>query len=251
MSAKHRVAVIATPDTPVAVLARELGLPLADESGAVVFDYLLARTPQRLELRDNRSPRARPIYVDVSFVRGRQSRKKLSRRQPLARALGARTQSVVDATAGLGQDALLLACMGYRVMAIERSPLIAALLRDGVARANRDNRSGASLASRLTVITGDARELVPTIFPRPDVVYMDPMFPPKRRSSALAKKSVRVLRDLVGDDEDALELFLVCRQHAANRVVIKRPDHATPLFANPTSSYEGKLVRYDVYSTRH
>jgi 16S rRNA (guanine1516-N2)-methyltransferase len=76
---------------------------------------------------------------------------------------------------------------------------------------------------------------------------MDPMFPPKRKCSALAKKSLRVLRDLVGDDEDALELFEICRRHAANRVVVKRPDHVPPLFANPTTSYEGKLVRYDVY----
>ncbi len=245
--APGRVAVIAEPDASVAALARELGLPTTDAAGARCFAYVLARTPERLELRDNRSRRARPIYVDVSAVCTRYNRKNHSRGQPLVRAMAARTRSVFDVTAGLGQDALLLACLGYNVTAIERSPVIAALLRDGVARAHQNSQSRLALGGRLTVITADARDVLPTIYPRPDVVYMDPMFPPKRKRSALAKKSLRVLRDLVGDDEDALELFEICRRHAANRVVVKRPDHVPPLFANPTTSYEGKLVRYDVY----
>ena len=185
--APGRVAVIAEPDASVAALARELGLPTTDAAGARCFAYVLARTPERLELRDNRSRRARPIYVDVSAVCTRYNRKTLSRGQPLVRAMGARTRSVFDVTAGLGQDALLLACLGYKVTAIERSPVIAALLRDGVARAHQNSQSRLALGGRLTVITADARDVLPTIYPRPDVVYMDPMFPPKRKRSALAK----------------------------------------------------------------
>ena len=87
--------------------------------------------------------------------------------------------------------------MGYRVTAIERSAIIAALLQDGLSRA------GELFTGRVDVIAGDTREVLPNIYPAPDTVYLDPMFPPKRKHSALAKKSVRTLRDLVGDDNDA------------------------------------------------
>ena len=83
----------------------------------------------------------------------------------------------------------------------------------------------------------------------PDVVYLDPMFPLRKRS-ALAKKEMRVLRRLVGDDEDAGELLEVARRAARRRVVVKRTPEAPPLAAAPTMSYRGKLVRYDVYLAR-
>ena len=171
----------------------------------------------------------------------RRSTLNLSRRQPLTRAIGPQTDSVVDATAGVGQDTFLLALMGYRVIAIERSAIIAALLQDGLSRA------GELFTGRVDVIAGDTREVLPNICPAPDTVYLDPMFPPKRKHSALAKKSVRTLRDLVGDDNDAQGLLSVCLRYATKRVVVKRPSYAEPLKLDPSISHQGKLVRYDVY----
>ncbi len=224
-----------------ATLADKLNLPLVTADTAPSFQYLLVPTPNRLELRENRGGATRPLYVDTSVFARRRSTLNLSRRQPLARAVGPHTNSVVDATAGIGQDAFLLALMGYRVTASERSVIIAALLQDGLSRA------GESLAGRLGVIFGDTREVLPNMRPAPDTVYMDPMFPPKRKRSALAKKSVRTLRDLVGDDDDAMELLSVCLRYAANRVVVKRPSYVEPLKPAPSTSHEGKLVKYDVY----
>ncbi len=220
-------------------IADRLNLSLVTADTAQPFQYLLVATANRLELRDNRGGTARPLYVDPAVFERRRST--LSRRQPLARAIGRHTATVVDATAGIGRDSFLLALMGYRVTAIERSAIIAALLQDGVSRA------GDLLTDRVHVICGDAREILPRIDPAPDTVYVDPMFPPKRKGSALAKKSVRTLRDLVGDDDDAVELLTVCLRHAAKRVVVKRPSHVEPLKPAPSISHEGKLVRYDVY----
>ncbi|MDH3672838.1 MAG: class I SAM-dependent methyltransferase [Gammaproteobacteria bacterium] len=228
-------------DRTAAKLAGRLKLPLVTADTAQSFSYLLVVTPKRLELRENRRGMTRPICVDTTVFRRRRSTLNLSRRQPLARAIGPHTNTVVDATAGIGQDAFLLALMGYRVTAIERSAIIAALLQDGVSRA------GDSLAGRVDVIFGDTREVLPSMRPAPDTVYLDPMFPPKRKRSALAKKSVRTLRDLVGDDDDAVELLAVCLRHAANRVVVKRPSYADPLKPAPSANHRGKLVRYDVY----
>lgn len=226
-------------------LARNLGLPLVPIGEAAAYNYLLVWATDRLELRDNHT--RRPLYVDLAWLSAQRGRRAISRRQPLARAMGARTQNIVDATAGFGDDAFLLTAMGYRVIAVERSAVVAALLHDGVRRASKDKVLHEMLDRRLRIVTGDARDVLPRLRPRPDTIYVDPMFPPKRRRSALAHKAVRVLRDLVGHDDDAPELLRVCLRRARRRVVVKRPHYAPPLAFDPSASYTGKLVRYDVY----
>ncbi len=245
------IAVSATGDDGVKTgaeeLARALALPFVTTAEAD-FDLLLVVTSAHLELHDNRDPRVGPVCVDFSHLDLRPYSANLSRRQPLARALGKKAQTVVDATAGYCQDALLFALMGYRTTAIERSPVVMALARDGLRRLTA--RSGITLDKRLRLIEGDGRALLPSITPPPEVIYLDPMFPPKRKKSAAVKKEMRLLRALVGDDPDAHELLEISRRVALDRVVVKRPDGAPPLAPDPSMSLAGKLVRYDVYLTR-
>ncbi|HYA37310.1 MAG TPA: class I SAM-dependent methyltransferase [Candidatus Methylomirabilis sp.] len=229
-----------------AALARELALPLAS-SRDDDFDLLLVRTGKHLELHDVRHLRVGPVYVDYTNLDRRPYGRNLSRRQPLPRAFGKKVHTVVDATAGYGQDALLLALMGFRVTAIERSMVIAELTRDGLRRFEAG--TGVSLGNRLRLVTGDARAILAALPQQPDAVYLDPMFPPKRKRSAAVNKEMRLLRDLVGDDLDAPDLLKVARGVARERVVVKRPDHAPPLAPIPSLSVPGKLVRYDVYLT--
>ena len=249
--AKAHITVTAAGDdnlvTAAEKLARELSLPwvAAGETGA---DLQLVLTPEHLELRDGHDPRLGPVYVDFSHLDLRPYGANLSRRQPLARAMGKKNRTVVDATAGYCQDALLLALMGFRVTAIERSPVVAALAQDGLQRFTV--QADSTLAQRLQRVTADARGLLPSIAPRPDAIYLDPMFPPKRKKSAAVKKEMRLLRELVGDDADATELIEISRRVALHRVVVKRPDDAAPLAPDPSMSIAGKLVRYDVYLTR-
>ncbi|MHB8743597.1 MAG: class I SAM-dependent methyltransferase [Sulfuricaulis sp.] len=227
-------------------LARDLALPwVAGEQAGT--DLLLVMTPERLELHDCRDPRLGPVYVDFTHLDVRRYSHNLSRRQPLARAVGKKTHTLVDATAGYCQDALLLALMGFRVTAIERSPVVIALAQDGLRRFTA--RSQVVLGQRLQLINGDARALLPSITPRPEAIYLDPMFPAKRKKSAAVKKQLRVLRGLVGNDPDALELLEISRQVAGDRVIVKRPDDAPPLAPDPSASISGKLVRYDIYLT--
>ena len=228
-------------------LARALTLPFVAIAEAD-FDLLLVLTAEHLELRDNRDPQVGPVCVDFSHLDLRPYSPHLSRRQPLARALGKKAKTVVDATAGYCQDALLFALMGYRATAIERSPVVMALARDGLRRLTA--RAGIALDKRLRLIEGDGRVLLPSITPPPEVIYLDPMFPPKRKKSAAVKKEMRLLRALVGDDPDAQELLEISRRVALDRVVVKRPDDAPPLAPDPSMSLAGKLVRYDVYLTR-
>jgi len=232
---------------PAEKLAHELALPCVGPRNGE-FDLLLVLTNERLELRDARNPRVGPVCVDYAGLDLRPYGRNLSRRQPLARAFGKKARTVVDATAGYGQDALLLALMGFHVTAIERSSVIAALARDGLRRF--ETNAGVSLINRLQLVTGDARAVLTALPQRPDAVYLDPMFPPKRKRSAAVNKEMRLLRELVGDDPDAPELFEISRRVARERVVVKRPDDAPPLAPNPNMSFPGKLVRYDVYLAR-
>ena len=200
-----------------------------------------------LELRDPDDRPRRGMVVEYSNIDLRTGAGNLSKKQPLPRAIGKETKTVLDATAGFGYDAALLACMGFEVLAVERSPVIAALLEDGLRRALLDEDLNRALGDRLHFQGGDSRDILEHMDSKPDAVYIDPMFPEKRKKSALAKKHIRFVRQIVGDDPDARQLLEVAMIHARKRVVVKRPTYADPLKADPDLSFGGKLVRYDVY----
>lgn len=199
-------------------------------------DLSLVVESRGLSLRDNRDRRTRSLCISFE-QHGSPSRKQL-----LGRAVGRKTRSIADATTGWGEDAFRLCAMGYTVTAIERSPVMIALLKDA---ADRARRSGGNTVP--DILATDAIEFLSTHEDRWDCVYLDPMFPPKRRSSTLAKRPMRLLRELVGDDSDRQRLFEAAGIAARKRVVVKRPDHSAPVFGKPAEVLKGKLVCYDVY----
>lgn len=216
-------------------------------------DVVLALTDTQLELRPCGKNAPGPVYVD--FVGGSLGfSRTVNRYGQLFKAVGFKKESqppsIIDATAGLCHDAFLLACNGCKVTAIERSAVLHALIVDGIARASdSDNELQAMLEQRLALIHADALAHLEIVEEReqPDVVYLDPMFP-ERTKTALVKKEMRILRGIVGDDEDAAELLETARNVATKRVVVKRMKHAPELAANPMICYRGKTTRFDVYA---
>jgi len=210
----------------------------------------LVRTTERLEI--HAPDLGNPIYVD--FVEGKNAHRRKfggGRGQPLARAIGLKkmiSPIIIDATAGMGRDAFVLASLGCTVILLERNPLLAALLQDGLNRANQDEDNQA-INQRMQLINIDSQhylsqQKLPQI---PDVIYIDPMYP-KREKSALVKKDMRLLHQLVGPDEDSEKLLTLARKIALKRVVVKRPSTAEAI-ANlqPDTSIESKSTRYDIY----
>lgn len=252
-----RVAIVIDADASMAAQARTLAerlqLPLATLEDANA-DLLLVRTADRLELRTNGPHRTGPIYVD--FTAGRIGHRREAgglARQLIARAIGFKgsPRHVVDATAGLGRDAFMLACLGCRVTAIERSPIIAALLEDGLRRAATDPDLAPIVQARLRLVEGDAKAVLPRLAAEHtcEVTYIDTMFPQKAKS-ALAKKEMRICRLVTGDDPDAAELLDIARSCTQSRVVVKRWLRAPALRPDPDITYKGKTIRYDVYLCR-
>ncbi|MFZ5764991.1 MAG: class I SAM-dependent methyltransferase [Thermodesulfobacteriota bacterium] len=229
-------------------LAARLGLALdlAKPTGA---ELLLAMTGDHLELRWA-DPRAKET-VRVDFAAGPllyRLRCGGGRKQPLARAVGLKANRcplVLDATAGLGRDGFILASLGCRVMMMERSPVLAALLEDGLERAARQAEL-APIIARISVTTADCLAL-PPFTPAPDVIYLDPMYP-HRSKSALVKKEMRLVRALVGEDSDASQLLDWALLHPGSRVVVKRPKGAEKLGSRPPSTVISSTnSRFDIY----
>lgn len=154
---------------------------------------------------------------------------------------------VLDATAGLGRDAFVLATLGCEMVLFERQPLIAALLEDGLRRGCEDAEVRA-IVERMRLQQGNAIELMRQWQGEPpQVIYLDPMFP-HREKSALVKKEMRLFRPFVGDDLDAGALLEQALALASHRVVVKRPRKAPTIDgANPGYSLQGKSSRYDIY----
>lgn len=195
-------------------------------------------------------PTSNELRVDfVSGAVGHRLRFGGGRGQDIAKAMGlkgGKTPTIIDATAGLGRDAFLLASLGAHVTLIERSDIMHALLQDGMERANAEGGQFTDIIARMTLLYGDAKKLIPTL--NPEAILIDPMHPP-RKKSALIKKELRQVRDIVGADDDASELVNLAIAHATNRVVLKWPAKADPIQGVRACTYQirGKTTRYDVF----
>lgn len=129
---------------------------------------------------------------------------------------------------------------------MERNAQVYELVRAAIGLAS-ERKDLASIFSRIDFQRQDARDYLRSApGANLDVIYLDPMYS-ERHKSALPKKDLQQLRDWVGDDEDAQELFLLAKQSRVKRIVVKRADHAPALAPNVAHSFESKLVRYDLY----
>lgn len=194
----------------------------------------------------------KPIFID--FLEGKNAHRRQfggGRGQPLAKAIGLKkgaTPTIIDATAGFARDAFVLANLGCSITLIERNPLIATLIEDALNRAQDDDEIG-EVINRMSLVNDDAVTYLSNLQgqQRPEVIYMDPMYP-SREKSALVKKDMRLLHQLAGPDTDSEQLLTTARKTALKRVVVKRPKSA-PFVGErkPATSIESKNTRYDIY----
>lgn len=206
----------------------------------------------KLGLKDFREPKTGAVIVDFTADAIQYRAKQGSiKNEAIAKAMGLKgntSLSVIDATAGLGRDAFMLMSLGASMILLERSPVVAALLMDGIHRADNSGQLDADFAQRFRFKPGQASELL-SQWPdeKPDAIYLDPMFPHKKKS-ALVKKEMRLFQQLLGPDADADALLVPALDLAQKRVVVKRPDYA-PFLADtpPSMQIKSKKHRFDVY----
>ena len=184
-----------------------------------------------------------PILHRLKYGKGRG--------QNLAKAVGFKfnkNRTIIDATAGLGYDAFILASLGANVTLIERSEKIYDLLKTAISEAQLYGGEISKIVNRMNLLFGDSKDILPNI--APEVILIDTMYK-DRKKSALVKNDMRLVREVVGSDSDHVELINVALNNASKRVVIKQPRYAETLDNTKGCSHQilGKTIRYDVYIT--
>ncbi|WP_281647894.1 class I SAM-dependent methyltransferase [Parendozoicomonas sp. Alg238-R29] len=254
------ISILATPecDTDQLVALKELtglGVVEAESPKAIRHQQLvLWYSPKGLALQQTGKGAPGPVIVDfVGGAVGHRRKYRGGKSQSIVKAVGVADASrqlyVLDATAGLGRDAYVLATMGCHVTMIERSPVVRALLADGLARGLDDAEVGA-IVGRMSLVSGHAPEMMSAFIAQKkqfDVVYLDPMFPHRDKSAAVKKEMV-LFQSLLGPDMDADDLLNPALKLAQHRVVVKRPKKAPDLDnQEPGYRLEGKSGRFDIY----
>lgn len=247
--------------------AKSEGYPLVP-TNEVTSPISLNYTNDFVELCD----KEKNISIHIDFISGDLAHRQKyggGRGQSIAKAIGLKQGSppptVLDATAGLAKDAYVLACLGCPMMLIERSPIIVELIKDAIERAKEDQYFQGVLKKGFTVTNKSSIEyltelsnknksndtnhnvLNSDVIYNPDVIYLDPMYPDKKKSASV-KKNMQILQALLGKDEDTKELLDAALKVANKRVVVKRPKGAENLTTQaPTYTVESKKTRYDIY----
>ena len=184
-----------------------------------------------------------PILHRLKYGKGRG--------QNLAKAVGFKfnkNRTIIDATAGLGYDAFILASLGANVTLIERSEKIYDLLKAAISEAKLYGGEISKIVNRMNLLFGDSKDILPNI--APEVILIDTMYK-DRKKSALVKNDMRLVREVVGSDTNYVELINIALNNASKRVVIKQPRYAETLDNIKGCSHQilGKTIRYDVYVT--
>ena len=253
------------------LLLSELELPVLafDETKRITEGLAVVVDDLGLSLQQLGKNAPGPVRCD--FAGGTVKHRRLyggGKGQDVAKAVGLNHKGfkpkVLDLTAGLGRDSFVLASLGASLLMLERHPIVFALLQDGLTRAREhvldrvlgetDQENLAEILSRISLVGQDAAGYLQALDGRskpgviyPDVIYIDPMFPSREKSSKV-KKEMQLFHQLVGADDDSFALLSLALEKAIYRVVVKRPAHA-PFLAEqkPGYSLKGKSTRYDIY----
>ena len=209
---------------------------------------------KRLKILKNEFKIYNKIMLKCSFIEGpilHRLKYGKGRGQNLAKAVGFKfnkNRTIIDATAGLGYDAFILASLGANVTLIERSEKIYDLLKAAISESKLYGGEISNIVNRMNLLFWDSKDILPNI--APEVILIDTMYK-DRKKSALVKNDMRLVREVVGSDSDHVELINVALNNASKRVVIKQPRYAETLDNIKGCSHQilGKTIRYDVYVT--
>lgn len=183
---------------------------------------------------------------------------KLSRKDPLIRAVGKDTKSVFDMTMGFAQDAILLAAYGKEVWACEENPIIFSMVQQALKGLHSDAQyfsthgvKGKELLSKISNFlhiygSNSLSHLQQREDLSFDVIYLDPMFSLSSKGGRKAK-DIEFLK-LLAVSGNREELFLKACSHAKRRVVVKQALKESLEYPRKTSfQVKGKSHRFDVF----
>jgi 16S rRNA (guanine1516-N2)-methyltransferase len=218
-----------------AEMAEFLDAPVIDIRQEPQTEFLLEIKNEQPSLIVVGQSKLKPFQLDFNVVRPG------SGKDPLLRAIGSKTRSVVDVTAGWCSDALHIARQGKEVTAVEQNRIVQALVNHAA-----QYISDPGLKSRFKLVGGNGSDFLESLALSPDVIYLDPMYP-ENNKNAMPRKELIILRQLAGDAGNNQRLFDCAMTLAKKRVVVKRPHYAEPMALGKVGETRSKLVRFDIY----
>ena len=231
-------------------LAKQLSIKVLDKTVDQNIDFLMYFDQQILKISQAEQLNS-AVWVDFSSGKTAYRQKHQGKgKLPISRACGIKNNhrpSIIDATAGLGQDAFILAGLECQVICMEQNPYLSMLLADGFKRAKAAEPWVEKIVGRMELQQGQAEELL--IKQSADVIYLDPMYPhQENKKTAKVKKGMQLFRTFPGTKSDEKALLKVAINSAKERVVVKRPDWASSIEGfQPSHQVPGKNHRYDIY----
>mgnify|MGYP002636048445 CR=1 FL=1 len=233
------------------LLAKQLSLPIICKDQASTYQFWLFFETGILKLLNSVDSNMGPVSVDFSSGKSAYRQKHHGKgKLPISKACGIKHNHrpvIIDATAGLGQDAFVLAGLGCQILCIEQHPVLAALLNDGLIRAGQGEQWLVDIVKNMRLQQAAAESVLTTI--KADVIYLDPMYPHEQnKKQAKVNKGMQLFRAFPETSSNEGLLLKAALSAATDRVVVKRPDWALPMAEQqPTYQITGKNHRYDVY----
>ncbi|MDE0092320.1 MAG: class I SAM-dependent methyltransferase [Oligoflexia bacterium] len=203
--------------------------------------------PQGWEIK-KRKGRGHILLIEKknSFQLDFSKSKYLSHNQTLVQAIGFKNipLSILDITAGWAKEAFLMSQLGCQVTAIESNPFVFYLVQESLEYSKVDvNQLRIRLDNSLNYLKS-----LKNSYHYPDVIFMDPMFEGRKKS--LSKKSLRILKEIVGKTTNKQTLFNSALLKAKKRIVVKRHKLDKPLQKNALCSFKGHSICYDVFNPK-
>lgn len=227
-------------------LAEKLRIPFCGPTPAEGISFYL-RVGEELSLELLVEGDLISFFID--YGSGRVHTRRTSGKQILLKAIGGAGKKVLDATAGLGRDAFVLASLGCLVTALEKSAVLGELVMDGLKRCEEDENLK-RISSRLKFIVGESSDYIDkSEVDDFDVLYIDPMYP-KNQKSAKPKKEMMILQEFFKSEpgeEFGARQILDKGIKKVKRVVVKRPLNGPELVSGVNFKFKGTTTRFDVY----
>lgn len=210
--------------------------------------FSLIIKPNRIELKNNSLSSQKNIWVNFNYKNYQKYKK--DKKIKIIKAIKIKKNkfiNIIDATAGLGKDAFIFFSYGCKVTMIERHPILSILLFDGLKRGYQDKKIGHLIKKNINIIYNTSMNINQLNIPKPDVIYLDPMFQ-KKKNNALSKKEIRTIQNLVKYDFNTNLLFQKCFLFCKNKVVVKRPKNEKTISKKkPNYNIKTKKYRFDIY----
>jgi len=188
------------------------------------------------------------IFLKLDFLKGTINYRlqRAHHEKHLKKAIGKNKepQLILDGTAGLLSDTLILLSLGHKVIACEQSKYIYLLISDAVRRA--ENQLGflenLILVNKNSIDVYLEKENV-------DIVYLDPLFPQDKKQLKRSK-SIYALRDILNLEKIVInddKLFMEFNELKPKKIILKRPLKSEIIYNTPNYQVKGKSTRFDIY----